>query len=348
MKNTLLFAAAGAALYNAYRAMKPRYDFCGKHVVITGGSRGLGLVMARQLAEAGARLSICSRDSDELRRALEQLEELKAQAVAVECDVTDRGRVGEFLAVARGHNGPVDVLINNAGVIRMGPLEAMDEGDFEQSMQTHFWAAFNTAMEVIPEMKARRQGRIVNVSSIGGKIAIPHLTAYSAGKFALVGFSNGLRSEVASSGIVVTTVCPGLMRTGSHLNAEFKGRHAEEYAWFAFGNGTPGFSMGAETAARKVLDACALGEAEAVLGLPAKLAVAAHGLFPNLTADALALVNRVALPEAGGIGQGVAKGWQSRGKTAAVVTTLSDRAALENNELGAAVLPPPTPAGAHV
>ncbi len=343
MNRGLLLAALGVGGYALYRALKPRYDFRGKHVLITGGSRGLGLVLARQLADEGARLSICSRDPNELSRAVADLTERGARVVAVECDVTDRARVREFVAVARQRNGPVDVLVNNAGVIRVGPVEEMREEDYEQSLQTHFWGPLYTTLEVLPEMKARRQGRIVNVASFGGKVAVPHLLPYSVGKFALVGFSDGLRAEVAQHGIVVTTVCPGLMRIGSHLNAEFKGRHEEEYAWFALGAGMPGLSMGAERAARKILSACARGDAEAVLGLPAKLAVAARALCPNFVADALALVNRVFLPEPGGIGTAVARGSQSRGAIPALATALADRAAAANNELHAANVPPPLP-----
>jgi len=184
----------------------------------------------------------------------------------------------------------------------------------------------------------------VNISSIGGKIAVPHLLPYTASKFALVGLSHGLRVELARHGIVVTTVCPGLMRTGSILNAEFKGQHEKEYNWFATGGSMPGFSMNAESAGRKVLDACARGDAEVVLGLPFKLAVAALGMFPNLTDSIMALADRWILPDSGGIGTAVAKGRDSRGKLPSVVTTLSDRAAAENNELHAAEIPPPLPA----
>jgi short-subunit dehydrogenase len=257
--------------------------------------------------------------------------------------VTDRDRVREFLAVAQQKNGPVDVLVNNAGVIRIGPVEEMREEDYEQAMQTHFWGPLYTILEVLPSMKARGAGRIVNIASIGGKVAIPHLLPYTASKFALVGLSHGLRAELAKDGIVVTTVCPGLMRTGSHLNAEFKGRHEEEYAWFAAGDSIPGFTMSAETAARKIMAACARGDAEAVLGLPAKLAVAVQGICPNLTSAVLALVNRAVLPEPGGIGTAVARGIESRGKLPATVTTLTDRAAARNNELHAAHVPPPLP-----
>jgi NAD(P)-dependent dehydrogenase (short-subunit alcohol dehydrogenase family) len=344
MNRSLLFAALGVGGYLAYRAMKPRYDFRGKHVMITGGSRGLGLVLARQLADVGARLSICSRDPRELSRAVSELAEHGARVIAVECDVTDRERVREFVAVARHRNGPIDVLINNAGIIQVGPVEEMRTGDFEQSLLTHFWGPLYTTLQVLPEMKARQRGRIVNIASIGGKIAVPHLLPYSVGKFALVGFSDGLRTEVAKHGITVTTVCPGLMRIGSHLNAEFKGRHEEEYAWFALGSSVPGFSMNAETAGRKILDACACGDAEAVLGLPAKLALAAKAMCPNLVSDALALVNRLLLPEPGGIGSAVARGRDSRGLLPKFVTTLPDRAAAANNEVHAAVKPPPLPA----
>ena len=344
MNRALLLAALGAGGYFAYRALKPRYDFRDKHVLITGGSRGLGLVLARRLADRGARLSICSRDANELVRAVGDLESHGAKVAVVECDVTDRARLREFVALARQRNGPIDVVVNNAGVIRVGPVEEMREDDYEQSMRTHFWAPLHAILEVVPEMKARGAGRIVNVASVGGKIAVPHLLPYSAGKFALVGLSNGLRSELARHGIVVTTVCPGLMQTGSHLNAEFKGRHEEEYAWFATGNATPGLSMSVETAARKIIDACAIGDAEAVLGLPAKFAVAAQALAPNLLAEVLALVDGHVLPDSGG-GTEVVKGRNSRGLLPDAVTTRTDRAAAQNNELHASDAPSPLSAG---
>lgn len=344
MNRALLLAGLGAAGYLAYRALKPKYDFRDKHVLITGGARGLGLVLARQFAARGARLSICSRDATQVSAAEDELRARGASVVAVECDVTDQARVNEFVSVAKLRNGPVDVLVNNAGVIQVGPVDVMREEDFEQSLKTHFWAALYTTLAVLPDMKARRAGRIVNVSSFGGKVAVPHLLPYSVGKFALVGFSNGLRSELKQHGVVVTTVCPGLMRTGSHINADFKGRHEEEYAWFATGNAIPGFSMSAESAASKILAACAAGDAEVVLGLPAKVATAAQALAPNLVADVLELTNAHVLPESGGVGTATVKGRHSRALVPEFVTAHTDRAAARNNEVsGAAAEPPPLP-----
>jgi len=200
-------------------------------------------------------------------------------------------------------------------------------------MRTHFWASLFTTMEVLPEMRQRKMGRIINISSFGGKVAVPHLLPYVASKFALTGFSSGLRTELAGTGVVVTTVCPGLMRTGSHVNAKFAGQHDREYAWFALGNAIPGLSMSAECAARSILDASARGDAEVVLTLPAKLAVLMQALLPNLTTDLAAFVGRYLLPGPGDGDTTKVRGHFSRGALPDWVTALSDEASVENNEL---------------
>lgn len=125
------------------------------------------------------------------------------------------------------------------------------------------------------------------------------------------------------------------MRTGSHLNARFKGRHQAEYAWFALGGSSPGLSMSAESAARRILEACSRGDAEVILGVPFQLAAAAWTIFPNLMTRAAALVNRLVLPDSGGIGTRSEPGFQSRGRLPGAFTLLSDRAAADNNELHA-------------
>lgn len=182
-------------------------------------------------------------------------------------------------------------------------------------------------------MRRRRDGRIVNISSVGGKISVPHLLPYSASKFALVGLSEGLRAELAKDNIAVTTVCPGLMRTGSPRNAFFKGKHREEYAWFSISDSLPVTSMSARRAARQIVSACKRADAEVILSIQAELAVRFHGLFPGLTADILGFVNRF-LPDAGGIGTRRAKGKDSHSSAApSWLTALSDDAAQENNEV---------------
>jgi short-subunit dehydrogenase len=201
-------------------------------------------------------------------------------------------------------------------------------------MAINFFAALHTILEVLPEMQKRRRGRIVNIASIGGKISVPHLLPYSASKFALVGLSEGLRAELSKDGIVVTTVCPFLMRTGSPRNATFKGQHQAEYAWFTLSDSLPGVAMGAERAARKILDACRHGDAEVFLSLPGKLAALVHAIAPGLVSQMNDWVNRL-LPKSGGIGAQAAFGWQSESAIApSWMTALTERAARANNEMG--------------
>lgn len=335
-KNALLWAGAGLASWLAYRVYRAStaFSFTGKTVLVTGGTRGLGLVLARQLAREGAKLAVCARDPEEVRRAHEQLTPFGAHVVARPCDLRYRDQVREFIDDTRRELGAIDVLINNAGIINVGPVETMTLEDFQDAMDINYFAAVHTILEVLPEMRQRRRGRIVNVTSIGGKISVPHLLPYSGSKFALVGLSEGLRAELAKDGIVVTTVCPFLMRTGSPRNAQFKSQHRAEYAWFTISDSIPGVAMSAERAARKILDACRHGDAEVVLSLPGKLAVLAHGIAPGLVSDINGWVNRL-LPSAGGIGSRIALGSESESTAApSVLTAMTEQAARENNEMG--------------
>lgn len=327
-------AAAGLGAAVGLRAtLSRRYDFRGRTVLITGGSRGLGLVLARLFAEQGARIALCARDADSLERARVELEARGAEVLARTCDVRDGRQVQALVDEVRRRFGGVDVLVNNAGIIQAGPLESMTDEDFAAAMDTHFWGPLHTVRAVLPDMKARGEGRIVNIASIGGKLAVPHLLPYSASKFALVGLSDGMRAELSRYGVVVTTVCPGLMRTGSPRNADFKGDNEAEYAWFSVSDSLPGFSMNAERAGRKILAAARRGDAELLLGSQAKLGALARALAPNLTAALLAFANRQ-LPQ--DLSPESAKGRDSESPVSrSWLTLLSQRAALRNNEVGA-------------
>jgi short-subunit dehydrogenase len=334
-KDLLLLAAGVGVLFAAYGALRRRraYDLRGKTVLITGGSRGLGFLLAREFARAGARVALCARDEDALTRAQDELGSQGVLTFAVPCDVTDRKQVDTLVRAVRARFRRIDVLVNNAGTITVGPREVMTLEDYEEAMRLHFWAPLYTTLAVLPEMRQRGGGRIVNIASIGGKLSVPHLLPYGASKFALVGLSAGLRAELAKDGILVTTVCPGLMRTGSPHNATFKGRHKAEYAWFSIGDALPLLSMSAERAARQVVAACERGDAEVVLSLPAQLAVIFQGIFPEFTADLLSAINRL-LPGPGGIGVTHAKGGESTSPLSpSWLTALGDRAAERTNQL---------------
>ncbi|HSK10785.1 MAG TPA: SDR family oxidoreductase [Vicinamibacterales bacterium] len=334
----LMGVAAGvAAVVGGLRLARGRraIDFGGRIVVITGGSRGLGLVMARQLAAEGARLVLLARDNQELDRASRLLQETyHADVMALTCDIRRKEEVRSAVSRVLETWGHVDVLVNNAGVIQVGPLEHMKHQDFENAMATHFWGPLNLMLEIIPSMRRRGFGRIVNISSIGGRIAVPHLGPYCASKFALRGLSDAMRAELAPQGIFVTTVSPGLMRTGSPMNADMKGQHEAEYAWFAISDSLPGVSISAERAARKILEACRHGDPELTITPQARAAAMLNELTPNLVAR-LAALAAVLLPGPAGPGGDIPRpGRQSESRWApSFATTLGDRAATLNNEV---------------
>jgi NAD(P)-dependent dehydrogenase (short-subunit alcohol dehydrogenase family) len=316
--------------------MREAYDFEGKSVVITGGSRGLGLIMARELAEEGAKLTLIARDEAELERAAADVRTGQpfADVLVAPADVRRRYEAERAIARVIDRFGRVDVLINNAGIIQVGPLDHMKLADYEDAMNTHFWGPLYMVLAALPHMRRRGEGRIVNISSIGGKIAVPHLVPYSASKFALTGLSDGLRAELARDGIVVTTVCPGLMRTGSPVNAMFKGKRPQEYAWFAISDSLPLASINATRAARQIINACRYGDAELIITVQAKLAILARALAPELFADAMALMNRLLPGPAPHDGDEARRGKESESEWApSTLTAPTYKAAEENNEL---------------
>lgn len=335
---SLIPLALGVGLVFAARAVirkKRAFDLDGKVVLITGGSRGLGLVLARQLAQQNAKIAICSRQDEQLDRAEAELRGAGADVLALTCDMTVQSDVERMIKRVQSHFGHIDVLINNAGIIQVGPLENLSLHDFEEAMNTNFYGPLYAVMAVLPQMRQRKQGRIVNIASVGGKVSLPHMLPYSASKFALGGLSKGLRSEVSRDGIVVTTVFPGLVRTGSPRNVPVKGNHEAEYAWFKTADSLPLLSATAETTADQIIGALKKGTAELVTTLPGKLLSLMDEVFPELTADIFSLTNRL-LPRAATDAAGLQRRYGHEVETGAsrnVFAKNSDEAAERNNEM---------------
>jgi len=331
-----LLLAGGALL--AAREIRRRVspvDLSGQTALVTGGSRGLGLLISRELARAGCNVAICARDGDELERARDDLARFGGEVETVICDVSDQLQTRRMIDRVTARFGRVDILVNNAGVIQVGPLENQTAKDFTAAMDVMYWGVVYPTLAVLPQMRARGTGRIANVTSIGGKVAVPHLLPYSSAKFAAVGFSEGLAAEVAKDGIAVTTIVPGLMRTGSHLHALTKGQHEAEYGWFSLGASLPLISMDAERAAEQIVQAIRRGESVRCLGVTAALASRFHGLFPGTTVEILALVNRL-LPASVQGSTGRMPGYAARdrldSRLVEAATTLGRKAAERFNE----------------
>jgi short-subunit dehydrogenase len=269
-----------------------RFDYKDKVALISGGSRGLGLQIARELCNRGAKVCLLARDADELASAKDDLARFKTEVLTIQCDLLESAQIQSAVQQALQHFRKIDILINNAGMIEVGPVQHFQLKDFDREMRLHFWAPYILQFLVVPQMRNRGGGRIVNISSIGGRVAVPHMAPYSASKFALAGFSDAIRSELARDKIYVTTVTPGMIRTGSHIHANFKGDHAAEYRWFNWSRKIPFASMSMERAARKIVNACARGKPVLVMPFTAYLIIAKNALFPNLMARVMKMFNR--------------------------------------------------------
>jgi NAD(P)-dependent dehydrogenase (short-subunit alcohol dehydrogenase family) len=303
-------AATVAATTIAFRALRRRCVPDNAVVVITGGSRGLGLAIASRFASQPVRLVLAARDRAELERAQALLLERHPHLhpgdfYLVAADLTHPSECDRLIAEALGRFGRIDILVNNAGIIEVGPAEAQTTEAFERAMRINFFAALYTTWAALPHLRTQtpaagwdRRASIVNIASIGGKFSVPHLLAYSASKFAMVGFSEGLHAELRHKDIRVTTVCPGLMRTGGEEHAQFAGDIEAEKKWFNLAAKTPGIATSAKHAANRIYSAAAAGRAEITITPQAWIIARKAGLMPETMQLAASLVNRYILPEA--------------------------------------------------
>lgn len=339
-----LAAGAGACLVGKeLLARRREISLGGRVVLITGGSRGLGLLLAKKFAGEGAKVAIAARDESELAKAKEALSYYAGDVLAIPGDVTDRIQASRIVEETVRRFGRVDILVNNAGVIQVGPAQEMNHQDFQDAMDTNFYGVLNMILAVSPQMRARKSGRIVNITSIGGRVAVPHMLPYSCSKFAATALSEGLRAELARDNIAVTTILPGTIRTGSHNQATFKGNQKVEYRNFSLSASLPLISISADYAADQILTATKRGEAERVVGLPAQALATLHGLFPGVTGDVFGLFNEYLLPGPDGDESPIAKGLsiQKRFRSPLLKTllTLGRAAAKQYNETPNAPLP---------
>jgi short-subunit dehydrogenase len=249
-------------------------DLAGKVVMLTGASRGIGVRVAEALARKSARLALAARSKDSLEETAARVRASGADAITVPTDVTSQGDLERFVERTQDELGPPDVLINNAGIECVGHFEELDLDLIEATIATNLTGAMTLARLVAPIMLARGRGHICNVASAAGKAARPYGVVYSGTKHGLVGFSWGLRAELAPRGVEVSVVCPGYV-TGEGMFAEREGSA-----------GTPPRNLGlctAERVADEVVKSIEKNRAEVVIA-PAfvKVADVIHALSPDL------------------------------------------------------------------
>ena len=327
-------------------------SLAGLSSVVTGGSRGLGLLLADRLAARGARVTVLARDRAELDRAAELLRARGRTGVRTAvCDVADQAAVREVLRGTADACDGVDLVICNAGTIQVAPVLDVGSEEFRYAMDSIFMGALHASLEALPYLRrSPHGGRLALVGSVGGLVAAPHLLPYSCAKAAVATLGEGLHAELAADGVTVTSVHPGLMRTGSHLQAEFGGDRQREFGWFSALAGAPLVSMDAQRAAERIVTAVQNRRTRLVLTPLAHAAGLLHGVAPAVTTRLTALATRL-LPEPtgervplrrGGAVEPPAHGVAARLR--GLASALNDRAADAYNQRAAAFGRNPAPA----
>lgn len=273
--------------------LRRRTAIRGSVAVVCGASRGLGRAMALELARRGAKkIAICARTEKDLEGLAAELVLKGIPVVAEHCDLSNKHEVERFFAHVEEQLGPPDVVVTNAATIVVGPLAAWTTEDFDEAHASIFQSTLNAVLTVAPGMRQRRKGTIAMITSIGGKVGVPHLAPYCASKFAVMGLADSIRPELAVDGVNVLAAVPGLMRTGSHVHAKFKGDHPLEYAWFGASAMAPLLSIDADRAARRIVGAIARGDTEVAFTPEARVAPIVRTLMPRLWHETMALVAR--------------------------------------------------------
>jgi short-subunit dehydrogenase len=306
----------------------------GKIVLLTGGSRGLGLQLARVLAREKCRLILVARDQQRLERTAAELRASGAEVSVIACDLSDEVALEHMIDRALAIYGEINIIINNAGRIVVGPIDSFEKSEYRASMDLMFWAPVRITLKLLPHLLHHGNSDIVNIASIGGRISVPHMLPYSCAKFALVGFSHGADSELRPRGIHVLTVTPGLMRTGSHKHALFTGDAEKEYQWFSLGATVPGVAMNVNRAAEQIVNALKHRRHSLTITWSAQLASRFHGAFPETACAAVGLAQHL-LP-APNAGKKQKKGYELEAQEPALIgalTALGEVAAERQAEL---------------
>jgi NAD(P)-dependent dehydrogenase (short-subunit alcohol dehydrogenase family) len=310
--------AAAGTMWGARAWLRSRrwIELRDRVVVITGSDSGFGLIQARQVAAQGAMVVLAARDGERLEAAAEAVRREGARDVlAVPTDVSKPDEAGRLIDLTVGRFGRIDVLINTAGLMLVGAEPTLTLDDLRSLMDVNFWGAVHTSRAALPHMRNAQFGRIANVSSIGGRFAVPHMLPYTVSKYALTGYTKGLRLEALRDNVFVTGIYPSTIRTGGHRHAWFKGNQEAEYSWFSLGDVIPGLAISAEKAARMAIRAIQCGDPEVIIGLPARLTIAIDGLMPNWSAELMGLLE-YAFPAPANLGAPAVQGKDLHGTVA--------------------------------
>ena len=201
--------------------------------LVTGAGRGIGREIALALAREGCAVAVAARSADQVQSAAAAVGAAGARSLALVLDVTDERAVAQAIASIAAELGPVDVLVNNAGIAESAPFAKTDQALWDRHLRVNATAPYLLARAVLPAMLERKWGRVINIASLAGLVGAPYVAAYTASKHALVGMTRALAAEVAGKGVTVNAICPGFAATeivwnGARNIAARTGRSFEE------------------------------------------------------------------------------------------------------------------------
>jgi len=240
-------------------------------VVITGGSTGIGRATAIEFAKKNANIVLVSRNKEKLEKLEKELQKFNVSVLVCICDVSDKYQVLEMTNTVLEKYGSIDILINNAGFAIYGSVSELTIEEIQSQMETNYFGMIYCIKNFLPSMLEKKSGHIVNVASVAASFGLPGIASYCASKFAMLGFSEGLKHELSKSGVGITVVSPIMVRTNFFDHPSFQ--HMPKYS---------SISLSDKTVAKAILRAANSPRLEIIIPSVVRCAIWIKNTFPYL------------------------------------------------------------------
>jgi len=296
---TFMAGIGGLAGYFAFKRKKRQFTYQGKVVLVTGGARGLGYIMARQLVEEGAKVIICARDADQLDKAYVLLRNHGEVTYPYVCDITEKENIVQLAYFIKKRFGRLDVLINNTGTITINPIEQLPLNNYKKFIESHLWGPMQLVRVLIPLLSKSREAKIVNIFSVGGKISLAKSQPYDVNEIVHAVFYDNISRVITGKNIKLTAIYPEFKDQDLPVNLKLKGHSEQELAWSKFNESRPLISLYAENVGKQILKTAQIGKKTLTLPFPRELARIVNNINTELNLTLCQLVDHLVPHDSG-------------------------------------------------